>query len=52
LHNAITVHDLKLLKVVLVEKFEPTILERPNTISDIKGNFKQGIVKCLLMRNH
>jgi len=40
------------VKLVIVEKFEPPMLDSPGTISDIKGNFKQGIAKGLLSRNH
>jgi hypothetical protein len=43
--------DPKLVKLVIIEKFEPSHLDNPTTITDIKGNFKQSIVKCLLAQN-
>ena len=37
--------------MVVVENFEQKMLENPATLSDCKGNFKQGLGKVLTMRN-
>ena len=51
LHNAITIQDIKFLKLVIVEKFDQPLLENPATLGDCKGNFKQGLGKVLTMKN-
>lgn len=51
LHLAIAGGDLKMVKLVLIDKFEKALLDDPTSLSDTKGNIKQGITKCLLTRN-
>lgn len=50
LHNAITVGDVKLFKLVVLEVYSEGILDKA-TLSDIKGNYRQGLTKCLILKN-
>jgi len=47
LHAAIFAQDPTLLKLVILEKYEPRLLENPASLGDVKGNFRQGLTKCL-----
>lgn len=40
-----------MIKLIIIEKFEPKLLNNPNTISDIKGNFKGSTPKALVAKN-
>ena len=51
LHCAINAGDAKLLKLVIMESYKEGLLDHPTDLSDIKGNFKQGLTKCLLQKN-
>lgn len=51
LHDAILTEQLKLFKLVLVEKLNDRETLDKASLSDIKGNFKQGLAKCLTTQN-
>ena len=51
LHNAVSLQDTKLFKLVIVEKFKESMLENPTSISDVKGNLKPSLSKVLLLKN-
>ena len=42
---------MKLLKFVIIEKYKEGLLDNPEDLSDIKGNYCQHLAKCLLLKN-
>lgn len=40
-----------MIKLVIIEKYEPKLFENPLTIQDIKGNLKPTLSKVLVARN-
>jgi hypothetical protein len=42
---------LKIVKLVIIEKYEESLLTNPGSLTDIKGNLKGSIGKCLLAKN-
>ena len=51
LHNAITTGDLRFVKLVVTENLEDTHLIDASSLADIRGNYRQGLTKCLVLRN-
>lgn len=51
LHNAVTIQDLKLFKLVVCESYSQGVLDKA-TIADLKGNYRQNLAKCLTLKNH
>jgi len=49
LHLAISSLNLKMIKMIIAENFEESLLASPSTLADMKGNFKQGLSKTLLL---
>ena len=50
-HNAVSNQDPKLLKLVIVHKFNERLLDNPKSISDVTENLQPSLSKVLLLKN-